>query len=115
MSKEMIEFIEVVTKAVFTIATAAVSLFLIPYLKKLSQKYELEELFEFIKTQVKGTEQIYRNIPKSGQKKKESVLENLEEYCDNKKIDAESLFIDELIEAAVFDMNKKKSQEYKNE
>ena len=111
----MIEFIEIVIKAVFTITTAAVSLFLIPYFKKLFQKYELEELYDFIKTQVKGTEQIYRNIPKSGQKKKESVLENLEEYCYNKKIDVDSLFIDELIEAAVFDMNKKKSQENENE
>lgn len=115
MTSEMREFLEILIQAVFTVLAAATSFFVIPYLKKLVEKYELQELTEFIIEQVKAAEQIYRNMPKSGKRKKEDVLENVADFCDQNKIDYDSFYINEKVEAAVFNMKNKKPGEKSNE
>lgn len=109
LNPELIEAAEEVVKLFLFCSLMLLSAILQSYVRKLAKKYEKEELLDFIEIQVKAAEQIFLSKPKSGKQKKKIVSAAVENYCEIKKINAEeSLFTDELIENAVYQMNKEK-------
>ena len=92
--------ITVIVEAVLTLSIAAVSAFVIPWLKRKVSAEKLAEVSEWVKIAVAAAEQIY-NGPGRGEEKKEYVINWLREHgitVDDAKLDA-------LIEAAVYELN----------
>ncbi len=89
-----------IVNAVIALAAAAVTAFVIPWIKSKTTAVQREEINAWVNIAVTAAEQIYRETEK-GKEKKAYVLKFLEEK--NLKIDVES--VDLMIESAVKNMN----------
>ena len=90
-----------VVNAVIALIAAAVTSFVIPWIKSKTTAAQREEINSWVKIAVTAAEQIYSGVGK-GKEKKEYVLKFLEEK--NLKIDEESVNL--MIESAVKNMNE---------
>lgn len=90
-----------IVNAVIALAAAAITAFVIPWIKSKTTAAQREEVNEWVRIAVTAAEQIYRETGK-GKEKKAYVLKFLEEK--NLKIDGES--VDLMIESAVKNMNE---------
>lgn len=92
----------VIVEAVLTLCIAAVSAFVIPWLKRKVSAEKLAEVSEWVQIAVTAAEQIY-NGPGRGAEKKAYVLKFLNDRGYTVDMDA----IENLIEAAVYELPEK--------
>lgn len=92
----------VIVEAVLTLCIAAVSAFVIPWLKRKVSAEKLAEVSEWVQIAVTAAEQIY-NGPGCGAEKKAYVLKFLNDRGYTVDMDT----IENLIEAAVYELPEK--------
>lgn len=90
-----------IVNAVIALAAAAITAFVIPWIKSKTTAAQREEINAWVKIAVTAAEQIYKESGR-GKEKKAYVLKFFEER--NLKIDEES--VDLMIESAVKNMNE---------
>lgn len=89
----------VIMEAVVTLIIAAISAFVIPWLKRKISAEKLAEVAEWVQIAVTAAEQIY-NGPGRGEEKKAYVLE----FLTSKGYTVDMAAIENLIEAAVYEL-----------
>ena len=89
----------VIMEAVVTLIIAAISAFVIPWLKRKISAEKLAEVAEWVQIAVTAAEQIY-NGPGRGEEKKAYVLE----FLTSKGYTVDMAAIVNLIEAAVYEL-----------
>lgn len=101
------EFTTLIIKIIFAILSTAVTMYLIPYLKTLSERNMDKKLREFIKEAVYAAEQVLHE-PGSGVKKKNVVVNETQLWLKNHNINLTDAELDNMIEAMVYAMNNAK-------
>lgn len=99
------ELVTLVVKIIFAVVSVAITTFVIPFLNELVLKYKNTRVESFVKESVQAAEQVIKG-DKKGKEKKEKVIELVSNYLKKYSIDISSEEISNLIESAVFAMNK---------
>jgi hypothetical protein len=86
-----------ILQAVLTLATAIITILLVPFLKEKMGEAKYNNIIKWVKIAVEAAEQMYKAYPKSGDDKKEYVIE----FLENKGIKLTIEELDALIESAV--------------
>lgn len=90
-----------VIKAVLTLCIFVITAFLLPWLRQMIGDKRTQELMNWVQIFVRAAEQIYRESG-LGEKKKEYVLQRLQEQGYTVELEA----VDGMIEAAVLELNR---------
>ena len=93
-----------VIKLIFAVASIWVTMYLVPYLRTLSENKNNEQLKKFIKETVKAAEQLYKDN-KSGQSKLTYVTEKANVWLLKHNIEMNESDLRALIESFVYDIN----------
>lgn len=99
------EFITLLVKIIFAIVSVAITTFVIPFLNELVLKYKNTRLESFVKDSVQAAEQVIKGDGK-GKEKKQKVIELVSQWLKKYSVDISTEEISNLIESAVFAMNK---------
>ena len=100
----MNEIIYTCLKCLVAVCAALVSAYVIPYIRRLSQKEEYQRIVEMIETAVYAAEQTIKGDGK-GKEKKEIVVQYACEWLNQHGISLTEEQLDALIECAVFNLN----------
>ena len=95
-----------ILKIVVSVCAALISAFVIPYLRKLSQNKNLEEILTAVDVAVKAAEQTIKGDGK-GAEKKDLAIKQATNWLKNKGIKIDPNQLDALIESAVYALNTK--------
>ena len=93
----------VVLKLVVSVCAILITLYVIPFLKTKMKEQQWEDLLDTIERSVHAAEQVFGE--KNGTIKKSEVMAFMTQYISDKGIELSKEFLDQLIEAAVFNMN----------
>ena len=93
-----------ITRCIVAIVAALISAYVIPYIKRLSQKEEYQRIVEMIETAVYAAEQTIKGDGK-GKEKKEIVVQYACEWLNQHGISISEEQLDALIECAVYNLN----------
>lgn len=99
------ELASIVFKMVLIFLSTWVSLYVIPFLSELTEKYKYSRTEEFVNAAVKTAEQVIKGSGK-GAAKKEKVLAAVSDWLKKYSIDMTEEELDALIESTVFTMNR---------
>lgn len=94
-----------ILKIVIAVSAALITAYLIPYIKNKLKDEKYAQLVAMVETAVRAAEQTFKGSGK-GKLKKEDVLSFVHFWMVNNGIDISDAQLDELIEAAVFQLNK---------
>ena len=97
----MDELTFMILKVIVSIATALITVYLIPYIKSQTKNKQQEELLAMVDVAVKAAEQSIKN----GQTKKLEATEFVTKWLNERGIKITEDQLDKLIEAAVYTMN----------
>ena len=91
-------------KVVVSVCTALITMWLLPYLDTLRKNKRWNRVINMVNVAVRAAEQVITD-PKSGKIKKERVTLFIKPWLEKFNVDISEKEIDELIEAAVYQMN----------
>lgn len=94
-----------VLKIVISVCAALITAYVIPYIKTLKDDARYAKVIDMIRVAVAAAEQTITN-PKSGRIKKEKVVGFIKDWLANQNLDITDGQLDELIEAAVWQMKQ---------
>lgn len=92
-----------ILKIVVSIAAALITVYAVPYLRELKNNEEYSALFDMVEVAVHAAEQ---TIKTGGADKKEAVMFYLTNWAASKGITVSQEQINQLVEAAVFQLNR---------
>lgn len=92
-------------KIVVSVATALVTVYLIPYLKSQTQNKKMDEIVAMIDVAVRAAEQTIKVSENTGKTKKAEVITFITHWLNDRKINITDEQLDKLIESAVYSMN----------
>jgi LL-H family phage holin len=98
------EIITLIVKIIFAILSVALTSFVIPYLRTLTEKNMDSRLNNFLKDAVKAAEQTIKGSGK-GEEKKAKVLAAASEWLKKYNIELTDDELSDMIESLVFSMN----------
>lgn len=101
----MNEIVFTILKCIITVAAILVARYVIPYLKSLTANNQYALACDIVTVAVNAVEQTITG-KKQGDVKKETVLESVKAELNRRGIEITAAQLDELIEAAVFELNK---------
>lgn len=90
-----------IVEAIIALATAIISIFVVPFVKNKVSQQDMQSLLSWVEIAVKAAEQLYTST--DGEKKKQYVLT----FLANKGYRIDDDEIDKAIEAAVLDVHNK--------
>lgn len=96
-----------ILKIVISVATALIAAYLVPYLKEKIKDAKYKNLVDAVKTAVEAAEQIFKESG-MGKVKKDEVVKFVTTWMAEQGIIISDDQLDQLIEAAVFQLNKEK-------
>ena len=101
------ELTTLIIKIIFAILSTAITMYLVPFLKSLSDQNMDKKLRKFIKESVLAAEQVL-NEPGSGAKKKGIVMTEAQIWLKDHNINLTDAELDNMVEAMVYAMNNAK-------
>lgn len=94
-----------VLKIVISVCAALITAYAVPYFKALREDSRYEALVDMVEVAVRAAEQTFRGSGQ-GVRKKEEVLNFISEWMQSHGIHIDSYQLDQLIECAVYQINK---------
>lgn len=94
-----------VLKIVVSVCATLITVYVIPYLKSVKEDRKYKNLVDMVEVAVKAAEQTFRESGQ-GVRKKEEVMTFVCEWMQNHGINVSSYQLDQLIEAAVYQMKQ---------
>lgn len=99
-----VDFTTIVFKIVCMAISIAITYFVIPFLKELTEQYKDSKIEKYILSSVTAAEQIVKG-DKKGAEKKAKVLETVTTWLNEKHISISEQELDDMIESMVYMMN----------
>lgn len=106
---DSIEIIVMVTRVVFTVIGVILTRVIVPVIKQWYENNIRADMKEAIEEAVKAAEQTVKESGK-GTIKKEKVLKTVSKWLESKGYTIDDKILDDLIEAAVYGLNKEKEE-----
>lgn len=102
---QMDEFTMLLAKIVISVCAALITAYVVPYIKTLKEDARYASVFEIIEIAVRAAEQVIKGSGQGALKKSE-VVKFVSEWLERKGIGIMEDELDQLIEAAVFQMKQ---------
>lgn len=94
-----------ILKIIFSICVALLTAYAIPYIRSLSEDKRYKALVDMVGVAVRAAEQTFRQSGQGAQKREE-VVNFISEYMTTHGLSISSYQLDQLIEAAVYQMKQ---------